>query len=201
MTRIKICGLSRPCDIAFVNEARPDWCGFIIDFPRSHRSVTPRQALALRRQLAPGIVPVGVTVDQPVEAVAALLREGVVDVAQLHGIEDESYLAALRAQAPGHLLWKAFTFRTPDDLSAALASSADMILLDSGKGTGQTFDWSLLRGVARPFLLAGGLTPENIPRAVREVHPWGVDLSSGVETDRRKDRDKILAAVAAARKE
>lgn len=201
MTRIKICGLYRPCDVAFVNEARPDWCGFIIDFPRSHRSVTPREALALRRQLAPGIVPVGVTVDQPVEAVAALLREGVVDVAQLHGTEDESYLAALRALAPGHPLWKAFTLRTPDDLSAALASSADMILLDSGKGTGQTFDWSLLRGAARPFLLAGGLTPENIPRAVREVHPWGVDLSSGVETDRRKDQDKILAAVAAARKE
>ena len=201
MTRIKICGLSRPCDVAFVNEARPDWCGFIIDFPRSHRSVTPRQALALRRQLAPGIVPVGVTVDQPVEAVAELLKSGVVDVAQLHGTEDESYLAALRALAPGHPLWKAFTLRTPDDLSAALASGADMILLDSGKGTGQTFDWSLLRGVARPFLLAGGLTPENIPRAVRAVHPWGVDLSSGVETDRRKDRDKILAAVAAARKE
>ena len=201
MTRIKICGLSRPCDVAFVNEARPDWCGFIIDFPRSHRSVTPREALALRRQLAPGIVPVGVTVDQPVEAVAALLREGVVDVAQLHGTEDECYLAALRTLAPGHPLWKAFTLRTPDDLTAALASGADMILLDSSKGTGQTFDWSLLRGVARPFLLAGGLTPENIPRAVREVHPYGVDLSSGVETDRRKDRDKKLAAVAAARKE
>lgn len=201
MTRIKICGLSRPYDIAFVNEARPDWCGFIIDFPRSHRSVTPAEALALRRQLAPGIVPVGVTVHQPVEAVAELLKSGVVDVAQLHGTEDESYLAALRAQAPGHPLWKAFTLRTPNDLTAALASSADMILLDSGKGTGQTFDWSLLRGVMRPFLLAGGLTPENLPRAVREVHPYSVDLSSGVETDRRKDRDKILAAVAAARKE
>ena len=123
------------------------------------------------------------------------------DIAQLHGTEDESYLAALRTLAPGHPLWKAFTLRTPDDLTAALASGADMILLDSSKGTGQTFDWSLLRGVARPFLLAGGLTPENIPRAVRAVHPWGVDLSSGVETDRRKDRDKILAAVAAARKE
>ena len=201
MTRIKICGLSRPCDIAFVNEARPDWCGFIIDFPRSHRSVTPDQALALRRQLAPGIVPVGVTVDQPVEAVAALLRSGAVDVAQLHGTEGESYLAALRTLAPGHPLWKAFTLRTPADLSAVLASSADMILLDSGKGTGHTFDWSLLREVHRPFLLAGGLTPENIPRARQEVHPYGIDLSSGVETDRRKDRDKILAAVAAARKE
>ena len=201
MTRIKICGLSRPCDVAFVNQARPDWCGFIIDFPKSHRSVTPDQALALRRQLAPGIIPVGVTVDQPAEAVAALLRSGVVDVAQLHGKEDERYLASLRAMAPGHPLWKAFTLHTPGDLTAALASGADMILLDSGKGTGRTFDWSLLRGITRSFLLAGGLTPENIPRAVREVHPWGVDLSSGMETDRRKDRDKILAAVAAARKE
>lgn len=201
MTRIKICGLSRPCDVAFVNQARPDWRGFIINFPRSHRSVTPDQALALRRQLAPGIIPVGVTVDQPAEAVAALLRSGVVDVAQLHGKEDERYLASLRAMAPGHPLWKAFTLHTPGDLTAALASGADMILLDSGKGTGRTFDWSLLRGITRSFLLAGGLTPENIPRAVREVHPWGVDLSSGMETDRRKDRDKILAAVAAARKE
>ena len=201
MMRIKICGLSRPCDVAFVNQARPDWRGFIINFPRSHRSVTPDQALALRRQLAPGIIPVGVTVDQPAEAVAALLRSGVVDVAQLHGKEDERYLASLRAMAPGHPLWKAFTLHTPGDLTAALASGADMILLDSGKGTGRTFDWSLLRGITRSFLLAGGLTPENIPRAVREVHPWGVDLSSGMETDRRKDRDKILAAVAAARKE
>ena len=201
MTRIKICGLSRPCDVAFVNQAQPDWCGFIIDFPRIHRSVSPRQALALRRQLAPGIVPVGVTVNQPVEAVSKLLKSGVVDVAQLHGKEDERYLASLRAMAPGHPLWKAFTLHTPGDLTAALASGADMILLDSGKGTGRTFDWSLLRGITRSFLLAGGLTPENIPRAVREVHPWGVDLSSGVETDRRKDRDKILAAVAAARKE
>ena len=201
MTRIKICGLSRPCDVAFVNEAQPNWCGFIIDFPKSHRSVTPAQALSLRRQLAPGIIPVGVTVDQPVEAVASLLREGVVDIAQLHGSEDEAYLAALRALAPGHALWKAFPLRTADDLPRALSSSADMILLDSGKGSGQTFDWSLLRGVTRPLLLAGGLTPETIPRAVREVHPWGVDLSSGVETDRHKDREKILAAVAAARKD
>ncbi|MGN0747578.1 MAG: phosphoribosylanthranilate isomerase [Aristaeellaceae bacterium] len=201
MTRIKICGLSRPCDVAYVNEARPDWCGFIIGYPRSHRSVTPAEALALRRLLDPGIIPVGVTVDQPVEAVAALLRSGGMDIAQLHGGEDEGYLAALRTLAPGYPLWKAFTLHTPDDLSAALASSADMILLDSGKGTGQTFDWSLLREVQRPFLLAGGLTPENIPRARRELHPYGIDLSSGVETDRRKDRDKILAAVAAARKD
>ena len=200
MTRIKICGLRTPADIAAANESHPDYIGFILS-PGYRRSITKEQALALRKQLDPGIVPVGVTVTQPVEAVSKLLKSGVVDVAQLHGTEDEGYLASLRAMAPGHPLWKAFTLRTPGDLTAALASGADMILLDSGKGTGRTFDWSLLRGITRSFLLAGGLTPENIPRAVREVHPWGVDLSSGMETDRRKDRDKILAAVAAARKE
>ena len=116
-------------------------------------------------------------------------------------VTDEDYLAALRALAPGRELWKAFKIRSEDDLAAAAASTADQILLDNGYGTGQTFDWSLAGGVRRPFLLAGGLTPENIPNAVAQLHPMGLDLSSGVETDRQKDRTKILAAVAAARKE
>lgn len=199
MTKIKICGLSRPCDIDFVNEARPDWCGFIIGFPKSHRNVTPEQVRALTARLAPGITPVGVLVNQPVERAAALLNEGVVSVIQLHGQEDEDYLAALRALAPGHPVWRAFQVRSRDDLAAANRSSADLVLLDSGQGTGQTFDWSLLDSVERPYLLAGGLRPDNIAQAVHTVRPYGLDLSSGVETDKRKDRQKILAAVAAAR--
>jgi phosphoribosylanthranilate isomerase len=83
-------------------------------------------------------------------------------------------------------------------LAAVESSSADLVLLDSGQGTGQTFDWSLARAVSRPFLLAGGLTPDNIPQAIQAVHPYGLDLSSGVETERKKDKAKILAAVAAA---
>jgi phosphoribosylanthranilate isomerase len=122
-------------------------------------------------------------------------------VAQLHGQEDEDYLAALRARAPGYQIWKAFRARSPRDVAAAEGSSADLVVLDSGQGTGRTFDWSLARQVRRPFLLAGGLDPDNIPQAIRTVGPFGLDLSSGVETDRRKDREKILAAVQATREE
>lgn len=201
MTKIKICGLSRRCDIDYVNEARPDWCGFIINFPKSHRNVTPDQVRILRAGLDSAVTPVGVFVDQPVETVAELLNSGTVSMAQLHGHEDESYITALRALAPGHPVWKAFKVRSADDLEAANASTADLVILDNGYGTGQTFDWSLAGGVTRPYLLAGGLNPDNIPAAIGTLHPYGLDLSSGVETDKVKDREKILAAVAAARKE
>lgn len=200
MTKIKICGLFRPCDIEYVNAVRPDWCGFIVNFPKSHRNRTPDQVRALRRGLAEGVVPVGVFVDQPVETVAELLNDGTISVAQLHGHEDAAYIAALRAAAPGHPVWKAFKVRGPEDLTAANASPADLVLLDNGRGTGETFDWSLAGGVTRPWLLAGGLTPENIPEAVRRLHPFGLDISSGVETDGKKDCAKILAAVSAAGK-
>ena len=200
MTKIKICGLFRPCDIEYVNAVRPDWCGFIVNFPKSHRNRTPDQVRVLRRGLAEDVVPVGVFVDQPVEDVAALLNDGTISVAQLHGHEDAAYIAALRAAAPGHPVWRAFKVRGPEDLEAAGASPADLVILDNGYGTGETFDWSMAGGVARPFLLAGGLTPENIPDAIRLLHPYGLDISSGVETDKQKDPEKIRAAVAAARK-
>ena len=201
MTRIKICGLSRPQDVACVNQAKPDWCGFVVNFPKSRRSVTPDQLRSLRRELDPSVVPVGVFVDQPVEVVTDLLNRGIISIAQLHGGEDEDYTAALWAAAPGKEIWKAFQVRGPADLERATAFPADRILLDSGQGTGRTFDWSLLRHFPRPYLLAGGLDPENLPTAIRTLHPYGVDLSSGVETDGLKDFTKIQAAVAAAREE
>jgi phosphoribosylanthranilate isomerase len=201
MTKIKICGLSRPCDIDFVNEAEPDYCGFVVNFPKSHRSVTLDQLRALRARLSKKIAPVGVFVDQPVETVAALLNEGTLSVAQLHGHEDDAYLAALQAMAPTGEVWKAFQIRTPADLAEVEGCPADRVLLDSGSGSGQTFDWSLTRSVRRPFFLAGGLGPDNLSQAVQQVRPFGVDLSSGVETDRQKDRQKILAAVSAVRNE
>lgn len=201
MTKIKICGLSRPCDVEAVNEARPDWCGFIIDFPRSRRNCSPDQVRELRRKLRPEIIPVGVFVDQAVEKVAGLLLDGTISAAQLHGAEDAAYLAALRAAAPGFPIWQAFRVRDQADLAAAAASAADLVVLDNGQGTGRAFDWTLAAALSRPYLLAGGLTPENIPEAVRRLRPFGLDLSSGVETDGRKDPEKILAAVRAARME
>ena len=201
MTRIKICGLTRPEDVRYVNTAKPDWCGFILNFPSSRRNVTPEQARALRAGLDPDIRPVGVFVDRPVEEVAALLNSGVISVAQLHGREDNAYISVLRTLAPGCVVWRAFQLRSQADLAAADASGADLVLLDNGRGTGQTFDWSLAGSVHRPVLLAGGLTPESIPRAVAALRPYGLDLSSGVETDGVKDPAKIQAAVTAAREE
>ena len=201
MTRIKICGLSRPQDVAYVNHARPDWCGFVVNFPPSRRSVTPEQVRVLRAQLFPEASPVGVFVDQPPEAVAALLNDGTLSIAQLHGGEDAEYAAALRRAAPEAEIWKAIQVRGPADLERAASFPADRILLDSGQGTGKRFDWSLLKNFPRPYLLAGGLTPDNLREAVRVLHPYGVDLSSGVETDGVKDFIKIQAAVAAAREE
>ena len=135
------------------------------------------------------------------EVVTDLLNRGIISIAQLHGGEDEDYTAALRAAAPGKEIWKAFQVHEPADLERAIVFPADRILLDSGQGTGRTFDWSLLRHFPRAYLLAGGLDPENLPEAIRTLRPYGVDLSSGVETDGLKDFTKIQAAVAAAREE
>lgn len=201
MTKIKICGLYRPEDIQTVNRAKPDWCGFIINFPKSHRSLTPAQARELRRDLDRSVTPVGVFVDQPVEDVARLLAGGTISIAQLHGHEDGAYIAALRAAVPGCPVWKAFKIRSAGDLEAVNSSPADLVVLDNGYGTGAAFDWTLAAGVTRPYLLAGGLTPENIPRAIARLHPWGLDISSGVETGKKKDFHKIQAAVHAARTE
>ena len=199
MARIKICGLSRPEDVEAVNAARPDYCGFVVNFPKSRRNVTPEQAARLRERLSDGILPVGVFVDQPPEYVAELQNTGIIAVAQLHGREDEAYVTRLRELTGGKPVWKAFRIRTPEDMAAARISTADRVLLDNGTGTGAAFDWTLIQNIRRPWILAGGLTPERLPEAIRALRPWCVDLSSGVETDGKKDREKILAAVRAVR--
>lgn len=191
--KVKICGLSRPSDIAAVNQYRPDYAGFIINFPKSHRSCIPEQVQALHAQLSPDIPAVGVTVNQPLGTVASLLEQGIIDIAQLHGQEDDAYIQALQART-GKPIWKAFRIRSTDDLDAARASSADMILLDNGYGTGETFDWTLVRDIGRPFILAGGLREENIQDAAA-MQPDAMDISSGAETNRVKDPEKIRALI------
>lgn len=194
-TKIKICGLTRPEDIRAINEAKPDFCGFIIEFPKSRRNVTADQLRKLREQLDERILPVGVFVNAPVELSAKLLNEGIIALAQLHGQEDEEYIRRLK-EMTDQLLVKAFSVRTEGDVYQAAASEADYILLDQGAGgTGKTFDWSLVPQMKRPWFLAGGLGCENLETAIRTLHPWAVDLSSSVETDGHKDPDKILKAV------
>ncbi|MCH3973081.1 MAG: phosphoribosylanthranilate isomerase [Oscillospiraceae bacterium] len=187
MTRIKICGLSRMEDIAAVNAARPEYAGFV--FAESRRQVTPQQAARLRGALAPGIIPIGVFVNAQKESVLRLFLAGTIAAAQLHGSEEESDIRFL--QQAGVPVIRAFRVKSAQDALHALQSPADCLLLDSGSGTGKTFDWSVLPPIARPWFLAGGLTPENVCHAVQTLHPWGVDVSSGVETDGKKDSVKI----------
>ena len=195
MTKIKICGLRRPQDIEAVNAARPDFAGFVVEVPGSRRSVDKRELRELAGRLEEGILSVGVFVNAPPELVAELLEEGTLDLAQLHGQEDEIYMAELRRLTEKPLI-QAFSIQTGQAAEQALESRADYLLLDQGRGgTGQTFDWSLLPEINRPFFLAGGLGEENLERAIRQVRPWAVDLSSSLETDGQKDPEKIRRAV------
>lgn len=199
-TKIKLCGLSRICDIEAANMLNPDYIGFVF-FKNSSRYLSPEKASMLREKLSPEIKAVGVFVREDAEVVAGLLERGVVDMAQLHGGEDEEYIRRLR-KLTGKPLIKAFRVRTAEDIVAAEKCSADYVLLDSGEGgTGSVFDWGVLGRMKRPYFLAGGLTPENVGRAVREFHPFAVDVSSGIETGGRKDTEKMAAFAAAVRKE
>lgn len=200
MTRIKVCGLKRPCDIEAVNAAKPDFAGFIIEVPKSSRNVSRDTVRELTKGLSPDILPVGVFVNAPVELVAELLEEGTIAIAQLHGQESEDYIRELRGKTKKPLI-KAFSIRTSEDMERALRSSADYLLLDQGSGgTGKTFDWSLVPEIRRPFFLAGGLGLTNLKKAISQVKPWAVDLSSGLETEGLKDPEKIRAAVELVRK-
>ena len=205
MTQIKLCGLSRPQDIATANALRPDYIGFVFA-KASRRYVAPETAAKLRALLDPGIRAVGVFVNETPEQVAALLSEGVIDIAQLHGAEDEAYIRRLR-QLTDKPVIKAFRLGTADGaaeqaqkvLSEAMASTADMVLLDSGAGTGMVLNWEFLKGFPREYFLAGGLTPENVGEAVSMLRPAAVDVSSGIETDGVKDAAKMQRFVAAVR--
>ena len=198
MSKIKICGLYRKEDIEYANEVRPDYIGFIINFPKSHRNLSPEDAKALKENLDKRIKAVGVFVDQSIEYVSEAAEIIGLDVIQLHGHEDEEYIKTL-IDKTDRMIWKAFKVRSEEDLKKAENSSADEILLDNGYGTGETFDWDLINDFKRPFILAGGLTPGNIKEAVGKYDPKIVDISSGVETDKVKDKSKMQAAVDAVR--
>ena len=150
-TKIKICGLRRREDILAVNEAKPDYCGFIIEFPRSFRSITADKVRELVRELSPKIRAVGVFVNAPIELVRDLLNDGTLALAQLHGQEDESYIRGLKKTVEKPVI-KAFSVKTKEDIEKAILSPADYILLDQGGGgTGKTFDWSLIPEIRREF--------------------------------------------------
>ena len=198
MTRIKLCGLTRPEDIAAANALQPEYIGFVFA-PKSRRYVSREMAAELKAQLSPGIQAVGVFVNEAPETVAGLLNAGIIEIAQLHGQEDAAYLARLRSLT-AKPLWQAFRAESAAALAAAARSPADMVLLDSGTGgTGTVFNWKLLQGFPRPYILAGGLDADNAADAVTRLHPYAVDVSSGIETAWKKDPAKMAAFAAAVR--
>lgn len=199
MTRIKLCGMRRVIDIQTANALKVEFIGFVF-WPKSKRKVTPEEAAELKSILNPDTAAVGVFVDEKAETVAELLNSGTIDIAQLHGSEDEAYIRHLRTLTRKPLI-QAFRIREQKDLEAAARSSAESVLLDAGKGDGITFDWNLLKDFARPYFLAGGLTPENVSDAIAQLHPYAVDISSGIETNGIKDAEKMTAFVKAVRKE
>lgn len=193
MTKIKICGLTRIVDIEAVNEAKPDYIGFV--FAKSKRQVNKQQASLLKGLLSPDIKAVGVFVNSPIEFVEELLKENIIDIAQLHGNEDDNYIDDLRRRTDKEII-KAVRINSKNDLLHGNTLKANYLLLDNGGGTGQSFDWMLIdQPIKMPFFLAGGIDIDNIAKAIKDINPYAIDLSSGVETDGMKDKQKIMEIV------
>ncbi len=198
MTKIKLCGLMRPEDAEAANELKPDFAGLVF-WERSRRFVDQDQAKLLRQILDPSIPVVGVFVDQPMDRILELLDQDILQMAQLHGHESEEELNYLKVRS-GRPVIRAVKVRSEKDLLFARHSAADYILLDNGTGTGETFDWTLMDDrLARPIFLAGGLNEENVKDAICRYRPYAVDVSSGIETEGRKDPEKMKRFVRAVR--
>ncbi|WWR15167.1 phosphoribosylanthranilate isomerase [Lachnospiraceae bacterium JLR.KK008] len=189
-TGIKLCGIRRIEDAGPVNEFMPDYIGFIF-WSHSARYVTLPQALSLRGRIDQRIPAVGVFVNENPERIKACVDAGAIQVIQLHGQETKEEIISLKEELPDIPVWQAFRIRSRGDLRQAERSAADEILLDNGGGTGECFDHRLLVGIGRRYILAGGLEPGNISQIIRTYRPYMVDVSSGVETEGRKDREKI----------
>lgn len=194
--RIKICGLTRPEDILAANRIRPDYIGFVFATGR-RRTVSKETAKQLKALLDPSIAAVGVFVDQSTEEIADLLRQGIIDIAQLHGNETEEQVREIKALT-GKPVIKALRVTCKEDILRWQDSEADFLLLDAGQGSGEQFDWSLLSAASRPYFLAGGINTGNIAEALKMPGLYCIDVSSGAETDGRKDPAKMQVLAEAA---
>lgn len=197
MAKIKICGLSRPEDIRMVNEALPDFIGFV--FAPSRRQVSEATAKSLKELLDPRIQAVGVFVNEDMDTIIRLCRLSIIDVIQLHGDEDEDYVNHLRKEITNPII-RAVRVRSAWDINEAEKLNGDYLLLDAYKdnqygGSGETFEWSVIKRMEKPFFLAGGIKPENVITAIKTSRPYCIDVSSGVEAEGLKDRNKIIDIV------
>jgi len=201
VTRVKICGIRTVEAARAAAEAGADAVGFVF-WSKSRRFIRPDEAARISRVLPPFVVRVGVFVDERPEVMEEIAQTVGLDAVQLHGDEPPEVWGVLRRR-----VIKAIRVRDPSSLAQAAQYTVSAILLDTYVpdtygGTGKPFDWSLareVRGWGRPVILSGGLTPENVREAIEQVRPYGVDVSSGVETEGEKDPQKIRAFVQAVR--
>lgn len=194
MTKIKICGLTRQVDIDMVNDVLPDYIGFV--FAKSKRQVTEALAEELKSRLNPTIRCVGVFVNEDFDRIVRLCRKNIIDIVQLHGDEKEDYVIKLKEQISNPII-KAARVRDHKDIQSAQMFQCDYLLLDAYKegqygGSGDAFDWSVISDINKAYFLAGGINSDNVIKAVTKVRPYAVDVSSGVETDGVKDKNKII---------
>lgn len=193
MTKIKICGLTRLEDIQAANRYRPDYIGFVFA-SNSSRFVTPDKAAVMKQQLSPDVKAVGVFVNEDKRLIADLILNGIIDLAQLHGQEDDVEIQWLQRKT-GRPVIKAVSVKSRQDLVQSSRSCADYLLFDHGAGgTGSTFDWDLISGCEKPFFLAGGIHIGNLSDALSKG-AYAIDISSGVETNGRKDAGKMKAVI------
>ena len=198
-TKIKFCGLRLEEDVKLAASLDADFMGFILS-ERFRRYVSPDEVSRLKQFVTSRTKTVGVFVDEPEDYVIACAKQADLDMIQLHGCEDDAYIADIKEKT-GLPVIKMIKPVSIDDIITARQSMADLILLDSGAGgTGRVFDWSLAENLGRDYILAGGLTPDNVGYAVKRLKPFAVDVSSGVETDGSKDSSKMKAFAAEVRK-
>lgn len=208
LAKVKICGITCKAEIEFINKYLPDYIGFV--FTASKREVTPEKAAGLTAGLSPDIRKAGVFVDMEPEKAAEIASVAGLDALQLHGSEDAHYIVKLRRLLkPGTEIWKAVRVGGGNE-TELISFGADRLLLDTYTanmpgGTGQTFDWGLALQIKEqtrlPIILAGGLHPGNVRRAIVQVSPFGVDTSSGVEGDGIKDEQKVRKFIEAVRRQ
>ncbi len=197
--QIKICGMRRQEDISYINEYLPDYAGFILT-DGFRRSVGSEAFYKLKSCLDKKIKTVGVFVNEPIESIIENHYNEELDVIQLHGNEDESYIQGLRKIFQGEI-WKAVRAKQSADIENADKLSCDRLLIDSyvkgqAGGTGKTADTEVILGAdfSKPYMLAGGISAENAVEMLNllaEKKPCGIDLSSSVETNGVKDKEKI----------
>ena len=202
--KVKMCGISKVETIPAVVEAKPDYMGLV--FAPSKRQVTVEQAEILVEELHKQCInhydtkvvkTVGVFVNETLDNLVRIADTANLDAVQLHGDEDEAFIQSLKERTNVEV-WKAIQIRSAADVEKWIDSSADMLLFDAYHkdergGTGEVFDWSSLDTFERPFMLAGGIDSTNVARAIRTVRPYGIDISSGIETNGVKDDEKITA--------